>query len=131
MAQQTAYQHPIFQPARRTITAITNANPALVTCSFDTEFRDGDIIRITLPQISTDPVGFGMYEINGQLFQLTVNDDTSFYIDVDTTFFNPFVDASTTSGQYAQAVPVGEQNDTIYGATRNTLPSLVRPYSPS
>lgn len=131
MPQQSAYQTPIFQPARRTITAITNANPALVTCSFATQYEDGDIVRIVFPLVAGYPIGFGMPELNNQIFNIQVNDDSSFYINIDTTGFTPFVDISTTSGQFAQVIPVGDTNlNTPYNATFNTLPTLTRTFVP-
>lgn len=120
---------PIYQPARRTIESISNASAAVVVTTQDHNYRDGDIVRMVIPVIPFQPLGFGMPEINNKTGTVTVIDDTSFSINIDSTLFEPFIDYDQYA-QVSQVVHVGEVNSTIYGATQNTLPSLVRPYSP-
>ena len=53
-----ATQYPVYQPAMRIVTAITNANPAVITTSFAHQYDTGLIVRFVIP------LGFGMYELN-------------------------------------------------------------------
>lgn len=113
-----AQQYPVFQPAMRIITDITNANPASVTTSFPHQYKTGMIVRIILP------LGYGMEEINQKFSDITVTGSTTFNINIDTTFFRVFTIPSTAPEnlQYAQAIPTGEVNFTVYLATKNVLP---------
>jgi len=113
-----AIEDPIFQPARRIISTITNANQAAVTTTFAHDYFTGDIVRLIIPD------GFGMTQANELVGTVTVTGDTTFTLDIDSNKFDVFSDPS--NGQVAQVIPVGEVNSTIYGATENTLPSRVR-----
>lgn len=118
-ANNGAVQTPLFQPAMRVISAITNANPAQVTTTFDHNFLSTDICRIRIPD------GFGMEQLNGFQGQITVTGATTFTIDIDAINFDAFV-VPGSSQQYAQVIPIGENNSTLYGATDNTAPSYAR-----
>lgn len=110
-----AQAYPVYQPAMRIVTNITNDFPALVTTSFSHQYATGLIVRIIVP------LGYGMQEINQQFGSITVTSDTTFAIDIDTRLYSPFVvDGSPT--QYAQSIPIGEINSTVYLATKNVLP---------
>jgi len=117
-ANNGAVLTPVFQPAMRVVTAITNANPALVTTSFANNFESTDIVQFYMP------LGFGMQQINGLMGHVTVVSPTTFSVNINTLNFDVFSDPS--NGQFAQVIPIAESNSTIYGATANTLPSLVR-----
>lgn len=110
-----AQPFPTFKPSMRIITNITNGNPATVTTSFAHGYSTGLIIRLILPS------GYGMEQANQLFSDITVVDTTSFTIDLDTTWFQPFVTPDEQT-QYAQAVPIGEINSTVYLATKNVLP---------
>lgn len=118
MANNGAVEFPIYQPAMRVITAITNANPASVTTSFDHDFFDSDFVRLIIP------IGFGMQQANGLTGRVTVTSPTTFTINIDTIGFDAFSDPS--NNQFAQVIPLGEVNETLRGAMVNTLPSYVR-----
>lgn len=111
--------NPIFQPAMRLIAAITQSNPAIVTTTFANQYETGLIVRLDLPP------AVGMQQANGVIGTVTVIDDTSFSISIDTTLFDVF-SIPMFPGRYdntcAQVVPVGEVNETLYLATRNVLP---------
>lgn len=114
-----ANPNPIFQPAMRLVMAITNANPAMVTTSFAHQYKTGLICRLDFPP------AVGMQQANGLSGVITVNSTTTFYIAIDTTFFDPFVMPSAPPplvNTCAQVVPVGEVNDQLTQATRNVLP---------
>ena len=110
--------NPLFQPAMRQITAITNAQLALVTTSFAHNYVDGTIVRLNVPSY------FGMWQAN-QLTGTIINNGiaTQFLIDIDTSSFDPF---AIPADQWfysinANVVPIGEANDTLQAATHNSL----------
>lgn len=113
-----AIQNPVFKPAARVITAITKANPASVTTSFDHNYVTGTIIRLFIP------AGFGMVQANNLEGSIIVTSDTTFTIDIDTTNFDTFAAAATfpQSYQYAQCIPTGEINSILSASTFNVLP---------
>lgn len=110
---------PIFQPAMRLIASISNSNPATVTTTFANQYETGLIVRLDLPQ------AVGMQQADGLKGTVTVIDDVTFTIDIDTTLFDPFsipVSPGPFDNTCAQVVPIGEVNSTVYLATRNVLP---------
>jgi len=91
-------QYPMYQPAVRIITSITNAYPALITTGTITypahvltvtpyvhQYLSGTIVRIQIPNY------FGMSQLNGQEGEITVVNATQFTINIDTTMYDPFV----------------------------------------
>lgn len=109
---------PIFKPAMRVITAITNSFPAVVTTSFAHGYIDGLIVRLDIPPL------FGMQQANQLTGQIVVTGDDTFSIDIDTTLFDTFTNPSPGPQNYtsAQAVPIGEVNELLTGAVQNVLP---------
>lgn len=115
-----AEPNPVYMPAMRLITAITNANPAEVTTSFDHGYISGIIVRLDVPEAD------GMQEINGKTGTITVTGSDTFTIDIDTTFFEPFsIPGSPSQHQNicAMVVPIGEVNELLRAAVQNVLPS--------
>lgn len=110
-----AQQYPVFKPAMRIITAITNDYPASITTSFAHGYPTGIIVRVIVP------LGYGMEEINEKFGSIIVTGDTTFSIDIDTRYFNVFASPVSPS-QYAQSVPIAEINSTVYHAYTNVLP---------
>lgn len=112
-----ALESPVYQPAMRIISAITNAFPAQVTTTFDHDYISGTIVRLVIPP------GFGMRQVDGKKGSIVVTSPTTFTIDLDTTFFDTFVIPTTfpEDFQHAQVVPVGEENEILTAATRNVL----------
>ena len=116
-----AFPNPIYQPAMRIITAITNAPMAQVTTSFDHLYLTGSIVRLDIP------LGFGMQQANQQFGEiLTIPTPTTFTMSLDTTKFDAFFTPSgfPESAQYAQVVPFAEDNSVLTSAVQNTLPHL-------
>lgn len=113
-----ATTNPLFQPAARTITAITNAGDALVTTSFDHNYLNGTIVRLNIP------IYFGMQQANHLTGTITNNGNpTQFFIDIDTTGFDTF---AVPADQWwysmnANVVPIGENNQILTAATHNSL----------
>jgi len=110
-----AQTFPVFQPAMRIITNITNGFPAIVTTSFAHQYTTGLIVRLILPP------GYGMSQANQLFSDITVIDATTFTINIDTRLFQPFEPFSLQS-QYPQSIPTGEINSTVYLAYKNVLP---------
>jgi hypothetical protein len=103
----------------RLIAAITNANPAMVTTTFAHQYETGLICRLDLPP------AVGMQQANGLSGVITVTSPTTFFIAIDTTYFDPFVMPPSPPpivNTCAQVVPVGEINEELIQATRNVLP---------
>jgi hypothetical protein len=118
MSQCYADPNPIFQPAMRLISAITQSNPAIITTTFAHQYVDGTIVRLDIPQVD------GMQEISGQLFPITVTGSTTFTIPVDSTHLSAFsIPVSPPFHIYtcAQVIPVGEITSTLEAATVNVL----------
>jgi len=114
-----ALEFPMFQPAMRVITAITNSTAALVTTSFANQYISGEIVRIVMP-FEHGYYTWGMEQIDNLTGTIDVINDTQFYIDIDTTYFEPFI----TPGIYNQmpcVVPIGQINSMLTAATRNIL----------
>jgi hypothetical protein len=113
-----ANPHPVFKPAMRVITAITNSSPAIVTTSFAHGYINGLIVRLDIPLL------FGMQQANHMQGEIVVTGDTTFTIDIDTTLFDIFTNPSPGPQNYtsAQVVPIGENNRILTGAVQNVLP---------
>lgn len=90
-------------PAANTITAITNANPAVITTGTNHGYSDGLIIRIFFPF----PYAylFGMTQIDGLSGTITVLSANTFSVNINTINFDPFV--ISTSLESAQVLPIG------------------------
>ena len=113
-----AFRNPIFQPAMRIISSITNAYPAEVTTSFDHLYATGMICRLNIP------VGFGMQQANQLYGEIIVTSATTFTINIDTSLMDAYVISGTFpfSYQSGQVTSIAENNNTILNAVRNTLP---------
>jgi len=109
---------PVYQPAMRIIASISNAFPAVVTTTFNHQYKTGTIVRLNIP------LGYGMYQANQLTGEIAVTGATTFAIAIDTTLFDPFTTPSTfpETFQHAQCVPIGENNDTLKAAVFNVLP---------
>lgn len=113
-----AYRFPIFQPAMRVISSISNSFPVTITTTFNHQYVSGLIVRIDIPP------KLGMQQINQQFGPITVTGDTTFTIPIDTTYYDVFTLPAgfPPSYQDAQAIPIGEISSIIYAATQNVLP---------
>jgi hypothetical protein len=118
-----ANPNPIYQPAMRIVSAITNANLVSVTTTFAHQYTTGLIVRLDIP------LNFGMQALNQQYGPITVTSATTFTLPVDTSdtgLFEPFAIPALNPGHNytdAQCVPIGNVNTSLYLATRNVLPA--------
>ncbi len=109
-----ADQSPTYQPSMRLISAITNANPAAVTTTFDHDYGTGLTVRLLIPR------DHGMTNADKLIGIVTVTGTDSFTVDINTTGFDAF-SVPVASLNCAQVVPVGEINSILTQATRNVL----------
>jgi hypothetical protein len=116
MPYYAAIQNPLFIPASRDVVAITQANPAVVTTSFDHGYLSQWIVRIVVPN------GFGMTNLNDLTFPITVLSPTTFSIPINTSGFTAFsVPTSPKFGTPAQCIPIGEEAALLSGSFRNVF----------
>lgn len=119
-----ALQTPVFQPAARLISAITQSLNCVVTTTFPHQYVSGTIVRLDIPPAC------GMQQANQFFGPLTVLSDTTFSLPLDTTNFTPFVVPSGLGPHVnicAQCVPIAENNDILTAAVRNVLPYPLTP----
>lgn len=116
-----AVQNPFYQPAMRQIAAITNANPAVVTTTFNHNYITGTIIRLDITP------GHGMAQAN-QLFAPIIRlTPTTFSIAIDTTLFDPFVVPISNRGTPSQTIAIGEVSQILTAAEQNVAPNFIQP----
>lgn len=113
-----AIARPVFQPAMRIISSISNAYPCVVTTSFAHQYSTGMIVRINIP------AGFGMQQANQLYSPIIVTGSTTFTMDIDTSAFDPYAPSASYpfSYQSGQVTPFAEINTTLANSTRNVLP---------
>ncbi len=118
MARFHAVVDPTFQRSMRLINAITNANPAEVTTTFDHDYGTGDVVRLNIPK------WFGMVQADKLVGTIIVTGTDTFTINIDSTSFDAFSIPAPIPwyvNAYAQVTPVGEVTANLSGATQNTL----------
>lgn len=116
-----ANPNPVYQPAMRLISAISQAFPATVTTSFAHQYISGTIVRLDIPPAD------GMQQADQFVGPIAVTSSTQFTIPLDTTEFDPFsIPGSPPQAVNvcAQVVPIGEIADTLAAATVNVLGPL-------
>lgn len=116
-----AYKHPVFAPAMRIISAITNSNPVSVTTTFAHGYQSGTIVRIDIP------VADGMQQLNSMFGPITVTSTTTFTLPIDSTQFDVFAIPASPSPHdniCALAVPIGEITPLLTAAVQNVLPTI-------
>lgn len=100
-----------FVPNRQQVSAITNADPAVVTTTQDHGYETGLCVRFYFP------LDVGMNLLNGEIVKVTKIDDTSFSIGVDTTNFDSF--SPVGSSQVPQVIPLAEVASSLTQAVTN------------
>lgn len=103
-------------PSSMTITAITNAFPAVITVSVNpiTEsltYVPGQNIRLNVP------INYGMYQANGLTPQITAVNGLQITVNLDTTLFDPFVVPNPLTYGPATLSPNGSRNLTLNNTT--------------
>lgn len=119
MSQCVAIERPVFLPAMRIVSAISQSDPLEVTTTFAHLYLDGCIVRLDLPQ------SVGMQQANQLFGPLTVTSATTFTLPFDSTLFGPFsipVSPLPQVNTCALSVPIGETNLNLDSAVQNVLP---------
>jgi hypothetical protein len=93
-----------FEPERKVVTAITNANPAVVTAGAHA-YTTADIVRINVP------VSYGMRFPHDEV-EITVINANSFSVNTDTTFLDAFVAPGGTVTS-AEVLPISGMTDNV------------------
>lgn len=91
----------VFSPSYKFISAITNAQNAVVTCTEDHNFTDGEYVsfRVSKP--------FGMYEINEKTAKVLSHTSDSITVDLDTLQLNSFIYPVSGKTSPPMVVPAG------------------------
>lgn len=118
MPQYYVSTQTVFMPRMSLIAAITQAEIATVTTTLAHGLLSGEIVRVIVPP------GFGMEQINQQTGTIVVTSPTTFTIDINTTFYDPYVIPTPNPHLAAcgQIIPIAEINETLKAATQNVLP---------
>jgi len=108
----------MWYPKKRVISAISQANPAIVRTLVDHGYTTGQTVRMNIPSTN------GMTQLNGQLVTVTNVDAATFTINVNTTGYTAFNFPLPAISPYtpAQVIPVGETANSTYA---NTLDDAV------
>lgn len=80
-------------------TAISNANPGVVTTAVNHGYSNGLYVRLVIPQ------GFGMSQANGNVYLITVLSPTTFSLNADTSNFDPYLGPSEIVTNIMQSNP--------------------------
>lgn len=116
-----ALRFPVYQPAMRVILSITNSFPAIIVTTIDginpaaNDYITGTIVRLDIP------TALGMVQADQKTGIVTVINSTTFSIDIDTTYFDPYVVPGLPNRQRGQVVPIGEINSILTASTINVL----------
>ena len=120
-----------FEPSMRLILSITRGYPTVITTTnrseiiggilvsipADHEYVSGLVVRIHIPKPC------GMQELDGFAGEITVIDNTSFSLNVDSTSFDvftvPVVTFPVWADTCAQVVPIAENSSMLTEAVHN------------
>lgn len=104
----------LFVPARKIVSNITNAERAVVTVTVPHNYLTGEYVRMHIaPE-------HGMEQLHNKYATIQVIDDVTFYLNIDTRTFTPFV-LPSPEYQFTQCVAIGSVNDLLEGAVHNSL----------
>lgn len=118
----------IYIPRNRVITAITAANPAVVTMAAPHSFTVGQRVRFDIPAVTA--LAFGMTELDGlagNVDAISVANNT-ISVDIDTTGFTAFAFPLTADVPFTQAqvIPIGTDTATAIANAADLLADQVR-----
>jgi len=95
-------------PSMLLITGITRSYPMIVTFTVPSTgsntYKVNQLVRLTVPRT------WGMYQANGLVGQILAVDSTTMQLDIDSNYFDAFVDGSATSVTPASLSPAGSRN---------------------
>jgi len=101
-------------PQRLTVTAITNANPCVVTVVETNSYIVGQSFHFSVP------ASYGMVEIDQMTGNITAINGLDFTVSIDTTQFEPF--AIPLTGERPATVAPAGSNNLQYSNLTNNVP---------
>lgn len=95
-------------PSMLLITGITRSYPMIVTFTVPSTSSNtyvvNQLVRLTIPRT------WGMHQANGLVGHIMDVDSTTMQLDIDSNYFDAFVDGSATSVTPASLSPSGSRN---------------------
>ena len=95
-------------PSMLLITGITRSYPMIITFTVPSTGSNtyvvNQLVRLTIPRT------WGMYQANGLVGHIMDVDSTTMQLDIDSNYFDAFVDGSATSVTPASLAPAGARN---------------------
>lgn len=95
-------------PSMLLITNITQSYPMEITFSVppnsQNTYREGQVVRLTVPKT------WGMFQANHLTGRILSISSSTMFLDLDSTYFDAFVDGSATSETPASLAPAGSRN---------------------
>lgn len=105
---------PIYQPASRIISGISNSVNAVITTAQNHLYASGTIVRLDIVP------GSPMELLNQQFSPITVLTPTTFSTQLDTSEMNAY-SPPTSNSVTNVSVPIGEISSILTAAVQNTL----------
>ncbi len=106
-------------PSMLLITGITQSYPMIVSFTVPSTgsntYHIGQLVRLTVPRT------WGMFQANGLTGRIMAVDSSTMTLDIDSTYFDLFVDGSSTSEAPASLSPSGSRNVEFNNST-NQVP---------
>jgi hypothetical protein len=106
-------------PSTLLITGITQSFPMVITFTVPSTGSNtyvvNQLVRLFVPRT------WGMYQANGLTGRIMAVDSTNMSLNIDSTYFDSFIDGSSTSETPASLAPAGSQN-LEYNNTTNQVP---------
>lgn len=94
----------VYTPFVTGISAITQANPAVITTSVNHGFVIGNEVTFQIPN------GWGMLQLNGLSGYITAISSNTITVNINTSTFDAFVVPATSHISPAQVIPAGDAN---------------------
>lgn len=95
-------------PSMLLITNMTQSFPMVVTFTVPSSsantYLQGQLVRLTVPRT------WGMYQANGLTGQILAINSSTMVLNIDSTYFDAFVNGSSTSETPASLAPDGSRN---------------------
>jgi hypothetical protein len=103
-------------PSMLLITGVTRSYPMIVTFTVPSTgsntYKVNQLVRLTIPYT------WGMSQANGLTGRILYVDSTTMQLDIDSNYFDAFVDGSSSKETPASLAPAGSQNLEINNTSR-------------